>query len=263
MRIKIRDFEIELDDVGSRTPLLFIHGYPLARKIWQPQLDDLWDIARMIAPDLRGHGSSQAVPGPYSMDELAEDCRAILENLGVKQRVVLCGLSMGGYVAFAFFRKYPERVAAMILTATRAGADSAEGRAGRDKMIALAQEQGVSAIVDAMLPKLFAPATHQARPELVEDVKLIMNRMSLEGVYGDLAGMRDRPDSTPTLADIHVPTLILHGADDQLIPPSEAEKLRDGIKSATLKLLPQAGHLLNLEQPKLFNEAIRDFWQTL
>lgn len=263
MRITAREIEFEYDAAGSRTPLLCLHGFPLSRKIWRPQLEDLWDIARLIAPDLRGHGSSQATSGPYAMDELAEDCRALLAALGVKQRVVLCGLSMGGYVAFAFYRRFPERVAALILTATRAGADSAEGRANRDKMIALAQEQGVSAVVDALLPKMFAPATYEAQPDLVQSLRLIMNRTSLEGVYGDLAGIRDRPDSTPALADINVPTLILHGADDLLIPPSEAETMRDGIKAATLKILPGAGHLLNMEQPQLFNEAVRDFWQTL
>ena len=259
MRIKVRDFYMDHEDLGTRLPVLFIHGYPLNRTIWDAQVNELSDIARTLAPDLRGHGGSDPVPGPYSMDLLADDLREFLDAVRVTQPVVLCGLSMGGYVTFAFYRKYPERVAALILTATRAGADSAEGKANRDKAMATAKEQGVSAIVEAMLPKMLSPKTYQAKPELVSRVKAIMESTSLEGVLGDLAGLRDRPDSTSTLAQIDRPTLILHGADDQLIPPSEAETMRAAITGSQLSILPEAGHLLNMEQPEAFNEAIREF----
>ena len=259
MRIKIRDITMEHEDLGTRTPLLFIHGYPLNRHLWDEQVSELSDIARVLAPDLRGHGGSDAVPGSYSMDLHAEDCQAFLDALRVAQPVVLCGLSMGGYVAFAFYRKYPERVAGLLLAATRAGADSPEGKANRDKAMALAKEKGVSAVVESMLPKMLSPKTYQARPELVARVKAMMESTSPDGVLGDLAGLRDRPDSTPTLATIDRPTLILHGADDQLIPVSEAEAMHAGIKGSQLKILPDAGHLLNMEQPEAFNEAMRKF----
>ena len=259
MHIKVRDITMEHEDLGTRTPLLFIHGYPLNRHLWDEQVSELSDIARVLAPDLRGHGGSDAVPGPYPMDLHAEDCRAFLDALRVTQPVVLCGLSMGGYVAFAFYRKYPERVAGLILAATRAGADSPEGQANRDKAMALAREKGVGAIAESMLPKMLAPKTYPAKPQLVARVKAMMEGTPLEGVLGDLAGLRDRPDSTPTLATIERPTLILHGADDQLIPASEAEALRARIRGSGLKIIPDAGHLLNMEQPGGFNDAAREF----
>ena len=259
MRIKLNAFSMEHEDLGTRTPLLLVHGYPLNRGIWDAQVNELSDIARTLAPDLRGHGGSDPVPGPYTMDLLADDLREFLDAVRVTQPIVLCGLSMGGYVTFAFYRKYPERVAALILTSTRAGADSPEGKAGRDKAAATAQEKGVGAIAEAMLPKMLAPKTYSANPDLVARIKAIMESTPLDGVLGDLAGLRDRPDSTPTLAQIDKPTLILHGADDQLIPPSEAEVMHAGIKRSQLKILPEAGHLLNMEQPEAFNEAVRDF----
>ncbi len=259
MRIKVRDFYMEHEDLGTRIPLLFIHGYPLNRTIWDAQVNELSDIARTLAPDLRGHGGSDPVPGPYPVDLLADDLSAFLDALRVTQPVVLCGLSMGGYVSFAFYRKYPERVAALILTATRSGADSSEGKANREKAMATAQEKGVGAIVESVLPKMLSPKTYPARPDLVARVKAIMESTSLEGVLGDLAGLHDRPDSTPTLAQIDKPTLILHGADDQLIPPSEAGAMHTGIKGSQLKIMPEAGHLLNMERSGIFNEAIREF----
>jgi pimeloyl-ACP methyl ester carboxylesterase len=170
---------------------------------------------------------------------------------------------MGGYVAFAFYRKYGARAAGLIFAATKAGADSPEGKAGREKNAALAQEKGAAAIAEAMLPKMLAPQSYAARPEVVAQARAMMEGTSVAGVVGALLGMRDRPDSTPTLAHINKPTLVLHGADDQLIPSKEGEAIAAGIKGATLKLIPGAGHLLNLEQPQAFNAAVNGFLQSL
>lgn len=263
MSVKINGINIAVADRGVGFPLLFIHGYPLNRRIWEPQLDALAGMARLIAPDLRGHGESDAVVGPYSMDLLADDCHAILEATGVAGPVVLCGLSMGGYVAFAFHRKYPERVAGLILAATRSGEDSPEGKANRDKAADLARRSGPSAITESMLPKMLSPKTYVQRPELVQRVGEIMQQTSLEGILGDLMGMKSRQDSTPTLSLVEKPTLILHGSDDQLIPPGEAVAMQKAISGARLQLLPDAGHLLNMEQPQQFNQAVREFLQEL
>jgi 3-oxoadipate enol-lactonase len=259
MHLQIHNFSMSYADQGQGLPLLFIHGYPLSGRMWKPQVEGLSSAARILAPDLRGHGVSQAVPGPYWMDLLAGDLNAFLDALEISRPVVLCGLSMGGYVTFAFYRQFSPRLAAVILAATRAGEDSPEGKAGRDKAAELARKEGVGAIVASMLPKMLSPKTYQQKPELVQTAKSIMEETSLEGVVGDLMGMKARPDSTPTLRGIEVPTLILHGADDQLIPLKEAEAMRDAIPQASLEILPDAGHLLNLEQPELFNGAIRRF----
>jgi len=263
MKTRLTDFTMAYDETGSGKPILFIHGFPLNRKMWEPQIEAFSDNMHVIAPDLRGHGETEAIPGPYEMEMLADDCHGLLEALGVTQPVVVCGLSMGGYATLAFYRKYPERAAGLILAATRAGADSEEGKANREKAAAQAQEKGVSAIIDGMLPKILAPGTYETRPELVERVREMMAETSVEGVVGAQLGMKERPDSTPLLTQIRVPTLVLHGAEDQILPPSEAEATHTAIQGSQLHILPDAGHLLNLEQPERFNRAVADFLAAL
>lgn len=247
------------DDVGRGQPILFIHGYPLSRALWQPQVQALSAYARAIAPDLPGFGQSAPVARKATIDAYADDCAYLLKILGIRQKVIVCGLSMGGYVAFAFYRRYPEMVGGLILASTRAGADSAEGKANRDKAIALAQKEGAQAIARAMLPKMLAPQSYSAKPGLAAAVRAMMVTASLEGITGALAAMRDRPDSTDMLATIHVPTLILHGEQDQIMPPSEAEAMRAAIPSSALTILPNAGHMPNMEQPDAFNRNIIEF----
>ncbi len=257
--IRMPDLTMDFGDTGDNTPLLLIHGFPLNRTLWDPQVDSLSEIARVITPDLRGFGASDPLQGMYSMDLLAQDCLELLDRLGVWHPAVIGGLSMGGYVAFAFYRLFPERVRGLILAATRPGADTPEGKANREKSARLASEQGVPAVVEAMLPKMMSPKTYETRKSLVETVRQMMESTSVEGAIGAQLGMKDRPDSTPTLPLIEKPTLILHGADDQLIPVKEAESMQAAIRNSRLKILPDSGHLLNLEQPDLFNQAVREF----
>jgi 3-oxoadipate enol-lactonase len=259
MKTRLRTHTLAYDERGTGRPLLFVHGYPLSRAMWAPQWSGLSDAARVLAIDLRGHGESDVLPGPYAMDQLADDCAGLLDALGIREPIVLGGLSMGGYVAFAFWRRYPERVAGLILAATRAGADSPEARAGRETAMATAQSAGVDAVVDSMLPRLLAPGAVEAQPELVARMRGIMAATPLTGMLGDLAGLRDRVDSTATLATITVPTLVVHGAKDQLIPLAEAERTASLIAGATLAVIDEAGHLPNLEQPERFNAAVLDY----
>jgi pimeloyl-ACP methyl ester carboxylesterase len=259
MRIQIQGATLEVEDRGQGRPVLFIHGYPLNRQLWKPQMEGLADIARVITLDLRGHGDSTSTSGAYSMDFLANDSCQVLDALGVREPVVICGLSMGGYVTFAFFRNYPERVAGLVLAATRAGEDTPEGKLNRDKAAELARQGGPGAIAESMLPRMLSPKTYNDRPELVQQVWEIMQNISLDGILGDLMGMKARPDSNPTLHKIDKPTLIIHGSDDQLILLKDAIAMRSAVPGATLSVLPDAGHLLNLEQPELFNQAIRTF----
>ena len=269
MQIQLSDFSMSYEDHGSGTPVLFIHGYPLNRDIWTPQVESLSGVARVITLDLRGHGDSKLEPGldsepqSFGMDLLADDCSALLDSLSITEPVVLCGLSMGGYISFAFYRKYPGRVKALILAATRANADSQAGKNARDEAINLAKEMGVSAIAEVSLPKLMSPKTYNTQPDLVKLVDEIMQKTSINGIIGDLLGMKSRPDSSQLLGEIDVPTLIIHGADDQIIPIQEIKAMRDSIPGSRLDIIPDAGHLLNLEQPELFNQTIQIFLQEL
>ncbi len=262
MTEKYDDFTMAYQDTCDQQVLLLIHGFPLDSAMWELQLQDLAEVARVIAPDLRGHGRSDSVPGPYSMKLFSDDIAGLLDFLNISQPIVVCGLSMGGYIALDFYRRYPERVAGLILTATRAAADSEEGKAGRDKAVATVESGGTESIVSGMLPKLMAPESYED-DELVDFVKEIMEGTSVEGVIGALHAMRDRPDSTPTLSKIAVPTLIIHGENDQIIPIVEAEAMYRAIEEAEMVVVEQAGHLPNLEQPDVFNDAVIDFLEEL
>lgn len=252
---------MSFEDSADRIPVLWIHGFPLSNLLWDPQVFDLADLGRHITPNLRGHGISEATDPPYSMATFADDCIALLDALGIEEPVIVGGLSMGGYVTFEICRRHPDRICGMILAATRAGADSDEGKAGRDKMAELVKAEGVTAVADQMLPKLMAPATYQEDPELVEFVREMMLETSVDGVVGALAAMRDRHDSEDDLPLFDLPTLILHGQEDQLIPVDEAKKMADGLPDARLVVIPGAGHLPNLEQADVFDDAVREFLQ--
>lgn len=257
------DFVMAFQDTADRPTLLLIHGFPLSSSLWTMQMDDLESYVRVIAPDLRGHGNSDNVPGPYSVEMLADDCADLLAHLNVPTPFVVCGLSMGGYVALEFYRRYPEHVAALILTATRAAPDSDEGKENRNRMMETTRNNGVTAVNKAMLPKLFAPDNYENDSELVGFVQEMMEKTSVEGMVGALAAMRDRPDSRPMLADIDVPVLIIHGEHDQIVPLAEAEEMVEAIPDAELVVLEDAGHLPNLEQPDDFNEAVIEFLEAL
>lgn len=250
-------------DTAKELTLLLIHGFPLNSTQWWPQINGLETAARVIAPDLRGFGQSQVTPGPYSMALLADDCAALLDAAGVREPVVPVGLSMGGYIAFEFLRRYPERVAGLILTATRAAADAPAVREGRDATIRQVQAEGTAALIDGMLPRLLADVTLQQNSELVEAVRAMMAAASVDGVIGALYAMRDRPDSTQMLPVIEVPTLIIHGAEDKIVPLDEARAMQASIPNAALEILPRAGHLPNLEQPQRWNAAALHFLEHL
>ncbi len=265
------DFAMAFIDSCDTLTLLLIHGFLLSSTMWSPQIEALADQVRVIAPDLRGFGNSDATQGTYSMEMLADDCADLLGHLGVATPFVLCGMSMGGYVALEFYRRYPEHVAGLILTATRASADSAEGKAGRDQAAANVKANGSQGLIDGFLPRLFAGETARSLekegdvtdPELLDFTRAFVEKSSDAGIIGALMGMKERIDSTPTLAEIDVPTLIIHGAKDAIIPLSEAEAMHKAIKNSKLVVLEDAGHMVNLEQPDEFNDAVLDFLEEI
>lgn len=258
------DLQFYLEDTGgSGPPLLLIHAFPLNSQMWKPQLEGLAGSFRVLAPDLRGHGLTPPVPGVSTMDALAQDLHTILEQAGVLQPPILCGVSMGGYIALAFYRQFPGTVGGLILTATRATADSEAVKANRDKQMGLVHSGGVPALVEEMLPKMLSQETFRYNPGLVEQVRRIMLESSPEGIVAALLGMKERPDSTALLGQIPFPVLVVYGEDDAIVQNSEAEEMATQLDHGHLVSIPDAGHLLNLEQPVLFNQVVRDYQSIL
>lgn len=258
--LAVRGLALALDAQGDGQPILFIHGFPLDRTMWRPVIGRLtgW---RRIAPDLRGLGASD-VPETYSMVEYADDLAALLDALRAPQAVI-CGVSMGGYVAFELLRSHPARVRALILANTRAEADDDAGKRRRGDMIALVERAGPAALADVLLPQLLAPANLTAMPHLARQVRTMIAGCPATGVVGALQAMRDRPDSRPLLGQIQVPTLVIAGRDDQLIPPASARSLADQIPGAQLTSIPDAGHLTPLEQPIATGRVMAEFLASL
>ena len=237
--------------------LLLVHGFPLDRRLWGAQVGALATMTRVITPDLRGHGKSQIAPGPFTMDQHADDLVALLDHLKIR-RAVVAGLSMGGYVAFAFWRRYPARVQGLILADTRAEPDSASARAGRDAAMDRVQQTGAAAYADEMLPRLLAPDS-LADGKIAGAARKMMAEQPVEGIVGALGGLRDRADSRPTLPTIAVPTLVIAGDADVITPPADAQAMAAAIPGARFVVIPKAGHLSALENPRAFNAAVRAF----
>ncbi|HLB38009.1 MAG TPA: alpha/beta fold hydrolase [Gemmatimonadales bacterium] len=254
--LAVRGLALARDVQGDGHPILFIHGFPFDRTMWRPLMATLtgW---RRIAPDLRGLGLSD-VPESYSMADYADDLAALMDALHVPQAVV-CGLSMGGYVAFELLRRHSARVRALILTATRAEADDEAGKQRRGDMIALVERQGPAVLAEVLLPQLLAPANLTAMPHVTEHLRTMIAGSPVKGVVGALRAMRDRADATPLLRKIEVPTLVIAGRDDQLIPPAASRQLADAIPGALFTLIPDAGHLCPLEQPVTTTKVIAEF----
>ena len=244
---------------GSGEAVLFVHAFPLHSGMWDTQLENLPAGWRGIAPDLRGFGRSSAWGvGPYTMDQFADDLANLLNHLRIS-RVVLCGCSMGGYISFAFYRKYREKVRALVLCNTRPGADTAEGKRARYQLAVRVRGEGLRAIAETTLPKLLSDDSRKRQPDLANVVQQMLHANPQETLARALEGMATRPDSEEVVRNIDVPVLIMHGAEDAVIPRGDAQMMARGIRGAKLQLLPDAGHLSNLEQPAEFNRFLNDF----
>ncbi len=247
------------DSRGSGTPALFFNAFPLNSQMWEPQLEALGDRFRLITLDLSGFGASDAPDDPsvYSMDVFADQGKAILDELGI-DKAVIAGLSMGGYATFAFLRKYPDTVIGLILADTRADADAPENIEKRTGQQALIREQGPSALTDGLLGALLGQPTRDKKPDVVENVRGLMDNPAA-GYIGALEAMKGRVDSTGDLAGVSVPTLVIVGENDTLTPPDLSRKIHEHIGGSRLIVIPEAGHLSNLEAPEAFNGAVAEF----
>ena len=263
MIAKLDRISLGYDDTGrgNGPPLLFLHGFPHNRGLWSPQLTALASHARCIAVDLRGFGESSVAP-PYSMDQYADDVAAFMDKLQIDQATV-CGLSMGGYIAFALWRRHPQRIRALVLADTKAGADSDEAREKRRAMAQLARERGASAVADALIEGMVGKHTRETSPQIVDSVYRMLSSANVAGIVGALEALRERPDSTATLSTIDVLTLIVVGEDDVLTPVTEAEAMHRAIYGSRLQVLARAGHVSNVERPAAFNHVLSEFLATV
>lgn len=262
MKARIAGADLSYDVTGSGPPLLLLHAFPLATSMWDEQVEALSRRFLVVRFDARGFGGSPPGDGLLTMERIADDAVALLDHLGLS-RAVVCGLSMGGYAVFALVRRHADRLRAAVLCDTRAGADSAEARANRSALAEKVLREGAQAAADAMVPKLLGATTHQQRPAVVERVRETILANPPRGIANALHGLAARADSTPTLREIRVPCLILCGEEDALTPVAEAEALQRGIARSTLEVVPQAGHLSNLENPGPFNAALQRFLAAL
>jgi pimeloyl-ACP methyl ester carboxylesterase len=258
VRIESRQVSYIEAGVSDGPVVVLLHAFPLAAEMWTPQLDAAPRGWRMIAPDMAGLGQSDDVPGPPVLDDYAREVILLLDRLQITAAVV-GGISLGGYVSLALARLSPERLTGLILADTRAGADSDEARHGRNRMLAALHDEGIEAVARSMLPRLVGRTTLHERPELVERVRSMILGSRGEGLARALVRLRDRPDATPTLTTIRVPTLIVVGEEDEVTPPGEAEQLRAGISHARLDTIPRAGHVSNLENAEAFTGALDRF----
>jgi 3-oxoadipate enol-lactonase len=258
MRSRVAGTDLEYDVRGKGPAVLFLHAFPLGLAMWDAQAQRLEATHQVVRFDNRGFGGSPAGDGQLSMERIADDAAALLDHLGISKAVV-CGCSMGGYAAFAMLRRHADRLKGLVLQDTRAGADTDEARKNRALLAERVLKEGPQVAADAFLPRLAGETTHKERPQVVARIREMILANPARGIANALIGLGARADSTQTLREIRVPTLVVCGAEDALTPPAESEALHKGIAESRLAIVPKAGHLSNMENPEAFGATLVDF----
>jgi 3-oxoadipate enol-lactonase len=257
--VQVNGIGLNVVERGAGIPLLLVHGFPLDHSMWSGQFEALSNVCRVIAPDLRGFGTSDVIPGVATMQQMADDLAGLLDALAIREPVAFCGLSMGGYVAWQFALRHRQRLAKLILCDTRAMADTPEVAAGRLKTAERVLQEGPGVVADAMLPKLFAPNTAKDQPQIVEATRQVMLRTKPAGIAAALHGLAQRPDVTEQLPKIDLPALVICGEHDAISPAAEMEHFAAKMPKAKFVKIADAGHMAPLEAPQAVNAAIREF----
>jgi 3-oxoadipate enol-lactonase len=258
-RLRTADMSWNVVEQGDGPPLLLVHGFPLDHTMWRGQIQTLSDICRVIAPDLRGFGASSVSTATVTMARMADDLADLLDALDIQEPITFCGLSMGGYIAWSFYRRHRSRLARLVLCDTRAQADSPEAARVRRESADRVLVEGPAFLADAMLDRLFAPETRTEAPEILEATRRTILNTAPEGIAAALRGMAERPDETDLLPEIDVPTLVVCGQHDAISTVQEMCGIATRIPSARFAQIPAAGHMAPLENPRQVNDAIRKF----
>ena len=260
--ISIGSVSLDVLDEGRGEPLLLVHGFPLDHMMWRGQVSELSQGFRVLAPDLRGFGGSSPLAvdeAVLTMAQFADDLAALLKSLQVREPVNFCGLSMGGYVAFQFAVRYPERLRRLILCDTKAAADTKEAAENRHKLAAKVLAKGSQVAAEAMLPKLFSKRAIESPAPCVEETRQTILRTRPQTIAAALRGMAEREDFTPKLGAIRVPTLVVCGAEDVITPSAEMRTIAAAVPGAEYCEVSAAGHMSPLEDPRTVNQALRKF----
>ncbi len=254
---------ISVTTTGAGPPLILLHGFPLDHRQWLPQLNDLSPHYRVIAPDLRGFGQSTLTEQPYTIADLAEDVEQVRQHFSPSEPIVLCGLSMGGYVAFEYWRRYATHLLGMILANTKPEADTPEARTAREQMSIVAQKSGSWEAVSAMLPKLLTAHQLKERGPAYLATEQMLRACSIEAVCHAQQALAGRADFIIKLPAIGTPTLVITGSDDVIAPPAATRKWAAVIPNSSCHVIPSAAHLTPLEAPDEFNNQVHSFMQSL
>lgn len=249
-KVNINGIELAYERRGKGTPLVLLHGYPLDHHTWDILATKLEDTFDVILPDLRGFGKSTTVDTPYTMEDIASDVAGLLDHLGIN-KAAIAGHSMGGYVALAFAKRYPERVSGLGLVSTQTPADPQDRKEGRYKSAADVAEKGIDGVVETMTPK-FTPDE-----KLQGSAREIMERQQPAAFIGALKAMAERMDASTLLAEINIPVVIIHGDADALIPVDRAREARNAVPNAHFVELKGVGHLPMMEAVKETAEALK------
>lgn len=260
-QVAVGNIRLSVNDQGEGPALLLVHGFPLDRSMWTGQIEDLSRDYRVIAPDLRGFGLSDVSQGTVLMEQYADDLAGLLDALGVHDGVTLCGLSMGGYVAWQFWRRHRSRLNGLILCDTRAEADTPDAASTRLESADRVLAEGIGFLADGMMEKLLAPSTLRDRPEIADAAKSVMLATPRDGAAAAQRGMAARADSSDILSQIDEPTLVICGEHDAISTVDEMRGIAQQIAGAVYVQIPNAGHMSPLENPQAVNMAIRDFLQ--
>lgn len=253
------DTQLFYEVAGDGPDVVLLHPFPLNHNFWKPAAEQLSTRYRLVMPDLRAHGESELGEGPATMQKLSADLAALCREERIT-KAFFVGVSIGGYTLFEFWRRHREHVAALVLSNTRASAETPESRATRLGLADKVLREGSAGFIEEMLPKLLSPVTRSNRPDIVDEARRMMQQMSPQDIAGVQQGMADRPDSIPTLKTIDVSTLVLVGsAEDR----AEAQLMHQHITGSRMHVIPRAGHYAALEQPEAFTDLLRGFLDAL
>jgi 3-oxoadipate enol-lactonase len=260
MKTLINDISISYIEHGSLQglPVVFIHGFPFNHRMWEPQMRELPNDIHAIAYDVRGHGSSAVGDGQFTIELFVDDLIALLDHLGI-EKAVICGLSMGGYIALRAVERHPKRIKGLVLCDTKSESDTNEEKIKRTSSLKTVKSAGAGAFAEDFVKAIFWTKTLEKNPEAVEFIKELIHANSNLGICGTLLALASRTDTTESLSSINVPTCIIVGEFDLRTPPSCAQEMHKAITKSELHILSNAGHMSNLENTKDFNTILLSF----